>query len=205
MPISLQSKLLRFLQERVIERLGGHKEIPIDTRVVCATHQDLKQLISEEKFREDLFYRINEVTINLPPLRDRGADIILLAKHFVEQFAEAFNPKVKGFSPESLSAMMAYQWPGNIRELENRVKRSVIMADSNYIEVEDLEIENSDKLVQSKGYLNLRQVRETAEKSAIKQAMMYCDGNMTKVAQILGITRPTLYATMEKYQMRETK
>jgi len=202
MPLSLQAKLLRFLQERVIERLGSHKEIAVDVRVLCATHQDLKKQISEGIFREDLYYRINEVTIQLPPLRDRDGDVLLLAKHFMESYVKQFERQVKGFSPSARSALLKYTWPGNIRELENKVKRAVIMAASSYITADDLELEtvtNSD----STDYFNLREARETAEKKVITQALAITNGNMTRTAQLLGVTRPTLYAVMDKYQMRE--
>ena len=139
--MSLQSKLLRFLQERVIERIGGRKEIPVDVRVICATHQDLAQLISEGRFREDLYYRINEATISAPPLRERQGDAVVLARAFLNRFAAQLKRPVKTFSPQALAIIEQHKWPGNVRELENRVKRAVVMADGREITPEDLELE----------------------------------------------------------------
>lgn len=203
MPLSLQAKLLRFLQERVIERLGSHKEIAVDVRIICATHQDLKKQIEEGIFREDLYYRINEVSIHLPPLREREGDILLLSKHFMEHYSKELKIKIKGFTPKATSAMVNYHWPGNIRELENKVKRAVIMADSQYITIDDLELESVKLKEMSNHFFNLREARESAEKKAINQSLAMSKGNMTKAAQLLGVTRPTLYSIMEKYQMRE--
>ncbi len=199
LPLALQAKLLRFLQERVIERVGGRHEIPVDIRVVCATHRDLKQLIADGDFREDLYYRINEATISVPPLRDRLGDAVLLSKAFVEKFAKQLKLNVKGFTPQAIQGIEHYAWPGNVRELENRVKRAVIMADGPMVTDEDMELENSD-MTESEPF-NLREVRERAELRAIQRALGHTDGNVSKTAELLGITRPTLYNLMKKFNM----
>jgi two-component system NtrC family response regulator len=199
LPLALQAKLLRFLQERVIERVGGRHEIPVDVRVVCATHRDLKQLISEGGFREDLYYRINEATIKVPPLRDRMGDAVVLAKAFLERFAEQLKLGVKGFSPQAMKGIESYSWPGNVRELENRVKRAVIMADGQLVTDEDMEFEDLD--VTDLEPFNLREVREAAELKAVHRALAQTDNNISKTAELLGITRPTLYNLMKKFNM----
>ena len=197
LPLSLQAKLLRFLQERTIERIGGRKEIPVDVRVVCATHQDLQELIREGKFREDLYYRISEISITIPPVRDRDGDAVLIARAFLEKFNQQHNRKraLRGFRKDALAALEAYAWPGNVRELENKVKRAVIMADNNLISAEDLELA-SDDLEQLA--LNLRHVREEAERKSVHRAMSLADGNVSKAAELLGISRPTFYDLMNK-------
>jgi len=197
LPLSLQAKLLRFLQERTIERVGGRKEIPVDVRVVCATHQDLQELIREGKFREDLYYRISEISITIPPVRERDGDAVLIARAFLEKFNQQHNRKraLRGFRKDALVALEAYAWPGNVRELENKVKRAVIMADNNLISAEDLELasENLNQLA-----LNLRHVREEAERKSMHRAMSLADGNVSKAAELLGISRPTFYDLMNK-------
>lgn len=198
LPLPLQAKLLRFLQERVIERVGGRQEIPVDIRVICATHRDLKQLIAAGEFREDLYYRINEATITIPPLRERLGDAIVLAKVFLEKFAEQLNLPVKGFSPQATQAIEQYTWPGNVRELENRVKRAVIMADNPLVSLEDMELDLSEE---SSEPFNLREVREQAESRAIQRVFGHTDGNVSKAAELLGITRPTLYNLMKKFNL----
>ncbi|MFN2349419.1 MAG: PEP-CTERM-box response regulator transcription factor [Thioalkalivibrio sp.] len=196
LPMSLQAKLLRFLQERVIERVGGREEIPVDVRVVCATHQDLKGQIGENLFREDLFYRISEMTITIPPLRERSGDAHLLARVFLERFAREQGRAVKGFTPEALKAIENHAWPGNVRELENRIKRAVIMTDGTQITSEDLELssEGQDPLM-----LNLRQVRDDAESRALRRTLQIVDGNISRAAELLGVTRPTLYDLLKKH------
>ena len=198
LPLSLQAKFLRFLQERVIERVGGRKEIPIDVRVVCATHRDLSSLIKEGEFREDLYYRINEATINVPPLRERQADAVVLAKAFLSRFTKQLNSNVTGYTSSALEAIERYNWPGNVRELENRVKRAVIMADESLISDEDLEL--ADVSAEQEP-MNLRLVREEAEKKAIHRAFIYSDNNVSKTAELLGVTRPTLYNLIKKYKL----
>ena len=198
LPMSLQAKLLRFLQERVIERIGGRQEIPVDVRVVCATHQNLPKLIEEGRFREDLYYRINEATIHVPPLRERQDDAVVLARAFLSRFAAQHRKPVKTFSRHALATIESYPWPGNVRELENRVKRAVVMAESREITAEDLELTQIE--VQETPY-NLREVRELAEINAIKRALHHSDRNLSRASELLGITRPTLYNLMKKYQI----
>ncbi len=200
LPASLQAKLLRFLQERVIERVGGREEIPIDVRVVCATHQNLDNLIKEGGFRQDLYFRISEIRLKIPPLRERQADIVTIGRAFLHQQAQQQGRPLRGFSEDAIAAMHAHKWPGNVRELENRVKRAVIMAEGAQVTAEDLEL-----AVPEEGacVCTLRQAREEAERRAIRQALAVADGNMSRTAEILGITRPTLYSVLEKYQMRE--
>ena len=198
LPQPLQAKLLRFLQEKVIERIGGRSEIPVDVRVICATHRNLPDLIQAGDFREDLYYRINEATIRVPPLRERQGDVLLLARAFVERFATQLKRPVKGFTPQAIEAIDAYDWPGNVRELENRVKRAVIMADGNQVSVEDLELPTGKDAERQEPF-NLREVREKAESQAIRRALARTDGNVSKTSELLGVTRPTLYNLMKKY------
>jgi two-component system NtrC family response regulator len=198
LPMALQAKLLRFLQERVIERIGGRSEIPVDVRVICATHRDLPDLIESGEFREDLYYRINEATIRVPPLRERQGDGLLLARAFLEKFATQLKRPVRGFTSQAIEAIDAYRWPGNVRELENRVKRAVIMADGAQVSLDDLELSvQSDE--EGPEPFNLREVREKAESQAILRALARTDGNVSKTAELLGVTRPTLYNLMKKY------
>ena len=199
LPQSLQSKLLRFLQERTIERVGGREQIPVDVRVVCATHQDLRGLIQSGGFREDLFYRISEVTIDIPPLRKRSGDSVVLARAFLQRYAESNPGAPKDFTDEALRAIELYHWPGNARELENRVRRAAIMAEGSRVTAEDLELDEGDGESQP---LNLRQVREEAEKRAIRQALALSDQRVAQAADLLGVSRPTLYDLMEKYALK---
>lgn len=194
--LSLQAKLLRFLQERSIERVGGREDIPVDVRVICATHQDLQALIAENAFREDLFYRISEMSITIPPLRERTDDAHLLARVFLERFAGEQGKAAKEFAPEALGAIKAHNWPGNVRELENRVKRAVVMADGAQITSEDLELSDAgeDPLM-----LNLRQVRDDAEGRALRHTLQIVDGNISRAAELLGVSRPTLYDLLKKH------
>ena len=203
LPQPLQAKLLRFLQERVIERIGGRIEIPVDVRVICATHRDLPELIRAGDFREDLYYRINEATINVPALRGRQGDALLLARAFLERFALQFKRPIKGFSPQAVEAIDGYEWPGNVRELENRVKRAVIMADGTQISLDDLELPEQGSAAEQEPF-NLREVREKAESQAIARALARTDGNVSRTAELLGVTRPTLYNLMKKYAIGET-
>lgn len=200
MPLMLQAKLLRFFQERVVERIGGRELIPVDVRVICATHQDLPALIRAGRFREDLFYRVSEVTILLPPLRDRIGDVALLARHFLEQAAHRHGRKILGFTAKALKAIEAYPWRGNVRELENAVNSAVIMADRKQIGVEELQL----GAVGGGDALNLHAVRAAAETRAIERAMTQAGGNLTRVADLLGISRPTLYDLLDKYGLRKT-
>ena len=199
LPLALQAKLLRFLQERVIERIGGREEIPVDVRVVCATHRDLPELIRSGQFREDLYYRINEATVQVPPLRERNGDPVLLARAFLDRFGRQLKRPVKGFAPQALEAIEQYAWPGNVRELENRVKRAVIMADGPQVTVQDLELVEADADADP---FNLREVREKAESQAIIGALSRTNNNVSKTADLLGVTRPTLYNLMRKYAIK---
>ncbi len=206
LPHELQAKLLRFLQERVIERLGGRKEIPVDVRVICATHQNLETHIADGKFREDLFYRVSEMVINIPTLKEREGDAIVLAKAFLSRFAGSKGTGVKSFDTHALQAIANYSWPGNVRELESRVKRAVIMAEGSQVTAEDLELEDyleDTTKADASLPLNLRTVREQAEKNAIVQALAHANDNITEAAELLGVTRPTLYSMMEKYGLRK--
>ncbi len=197
LPLPLQAKLLRFLQERTVERIGGRTEIPVDIRVVCATHQDLQKLIAEGKFREDLYYRLSEITINIPPLREREGDAILIATAFAKKFSGQQKVKAKGFTRDAGQLIEKYSWPGNIRELENKIKRAVIMSEGKYITAEDLEL--TDTSDDSSLPLNLKEVREAAETTAIRRALSYADNNISRTANLLGVTRPTLYTLFKKY------
>jgi two-component system NtrC family response regulator len=198
LPLALQAKLLRFLQERVIERLGGRASIAVDVRVVCATNRDLKQLIGDEQFREDLYYRISEISVPIPPLRQRPGDALLLARVFLRNFGQQFNKAVKGFSKEAMEAIESYPWPGNVRELENCVKRAVIMSDASQITPEDLSLQSTSEALP----FNLREVRDAAERSALQRALTHSEGNLTRASEILGITRPTLYSLLDKHGIR---
>lgn len=199
-PLPLQVKLLRFLQERTVERIGGRKLIPVDVRIVCATHRNLNQMITEKTFRDDLYYRLAEIIVNIPSLSERTGDAILLAKHFLKKFAAEMNPAVKGFRPDALSAIDMWEWPGNVRELENTIKRAVIMADENMISVDDLELEeDSDEM---DGFINLKAARELADRRAIKRAISRTEGNISNAAKLLGISRPTLYDLLKQYQIQ---
>ncbi len=196
-PLPLQVKLLRFLQERNIERIGGRKMIPVDVRVVCATHRNLHKMISEQTFRDDLYYRLAEVTVNIPSLSERTGDSVLLAKHFVSRFAKEMNPSIKGLSTSALTAVDQWGWPGNVRELENRMKRAVIMADGKFVTADDLEFgDDDDELL-----LNLKAAREAADRKAIKRAIARTEGNISSAAKLLGISRPTLYDLLKQYDL----
>ena len=200
LPMTLQVKLLRFLQERIIERLGGRQEIPVEVRVVCATHQDLPELVKEGRFREDLYYRISEITIRIPPLRERDGDALLLARTFLDEYCVEHRRNLRGFAPDAVSAIESYKWPGNVRELENKVKRSVIMADGTRITAEELELADSASDVALD--LNLREVREAAERAAVQRAMSLFNGNVSQAAEALGVSRPTFYDLMNKYGLK---
>ncbi len=197
MPMSLQVKLLRFLQERVIERVGGVKQIPVDVRVVCATHQNLQQHIEQNLFREDLYYRVSEITLNIPPIREREGDAIIIAQALLKNFTQQMQRPQLTFNDDAMKAIKAYNWPGNVREIINKVKRAVIMADDKVITANDLELGCSSEL--SEEALNLRQIRDNAEKMAVTQALQAAQHNMAKAARLLGITRPTLYNLTEKF------
>ncbi len=200
-PLALQVKLLRFVQERTIERIGGRKPIAVDTRIVCATHQDLEAMIEEGTFREDLFYRLAEIVVKVPTLAQRPGDAVLLAKTFLARFAAEMNPQVKGFAPDALAAIDSWNWPGNVRELENRVKRAVIMADGKLVGAEDLDLGNGED-DESDLALNLKSAREQADRRMIRQALARSEGNISNTAKLLGISRPTLYDLLKQYDLQ---
>jgi two-component system NtrC family response regulator len=201
LPFSLQAKLLRFLQERTIERIGGRQEIPVDVRIVCATHQDLKALTKESRFREDLYYRLAEIVINIPPLRERVGDPALLAHAFVRRFAHEQNRSSMHLSDDAVRAIEAHPWPGNIRELENCVKRAVIMADGNQISLDEIGLA-PPPAEQDTASLDLRTIRDEAEKRAIIAALGRVNGNIVKAAELLGVSRPTLYDLMHRLGLK---
>lgn len=198
MPLSLQAKMLRFLQLHEVERLGGHKLIPVDVRVICATHRDLKELIRSGGFREDLYYRISEIVIHIPALRERSGDRLLLARSFLEKFAGANGRRFRGFSEQACERIEAYGWPGNVREMENRIKRSVVMAEGNTITAQDLGLQEESGAAMS---LSLREAREEAERKVIQRALDINNFNMSHTAGALGISRPSLYNLMKKLGM----
>jgi two-component system NtrC family response regulator len=200
LPMALQAKLLRFLQERVIERVGGRQEIPIDVRIVCATHRDLSEMIQKAEFREDLYYRLAEIVIKIPPLRSRIGDAILLANAFTRRFAQEQNRGSLSFSEDAIRTIEGHRWTGNVRELENCVKRAVIMAEGRFITSDDLGLAESEE--SSQPDLDLRQVREDAEKRAVIMALGRSNGNIQKAAEILNVSRPTLYDLMHRFGMR---
>jgi len=200
-PLPLQVKLLRFLQERTIERIGGRKAIVVDTRIVCATHRNLDAMIAEGSFRDDLYYRLAEMVVKIPSLAERPGDAVLLARHFLHQYAPEMNPAVRGFAPDALQAIDEARWPGNVRELENRIKRAVIMADGKLVVREDLDMAGGDG-EDDEAWLNLRSAREAADRVAIRRAMMQSEGNISLAAKLLGISRPTLYDLLKQYRMQ---
>ncbi len=198
-PLQLQVKLLRFLQERVIERVGSRSSIPVDTRIVCATHQNLEAMIADGRFREDLYYRLAEIVVKIPSLADRPGDPTLLAKAFLARFAKEMNPHVRGFAADALAAIDAWPWPGNVRELENRVKRAVIMADGKLVSATDLDLATPGEDVVNA--LNLKTARELTDRKVIRHALARSKGNISNTAKLLGISRPTLYDLLKQYDL----
>ena len=196
MPMGLQAKLLRFLQERVIERVGGRAEIAVDVRIVCATHQDLKVLAEQGRFREDLFYRLSEIVLRIPPLRERAGDAALLAHHFKNKFCASEGRSNLHFSTGALQLIESYGWPGNVREVETCIKRAVIMSDGPQIAADDLGLPASAQAAPQDEPLNLRQARDGAEYKVMVRALARADGNIAKAAELLGVSRPTLYDLM---------
>jgi two-component system NtrC family response regulator len=199
-PLPLQVKLLRFLQERVIERIGGRQPIAVDTRIVCATHQDLDAMTADGRFREDLYYRLAEIVVKIPSLAERPGDAVLLARHFVNRFSRELNSGAQSLSPDAMAAIDEHPWPGNVRELENRIKRAVIMADGRTIVASDLDL--SGKAERESAPINLRAAREVADRKAIRQAMSRTDNNISGAAKLLGISRPTLYDLLKQYRLQ---
>ncbi|WP_129645556.1 PEP-CTERM-box response regulator transcription factor [Peristeroidobacter agariperforans] len=202
MPLALQAKLLRFLQNRVIERVGGRQEIPVSVRVVCATNKDLQAMIGEQRFRQDLYYRIGEVIVSVPPLRDRRGAASVLAHSFLRKYSGVQSRPKRGFSAEAIAAIEAYEWPGNVRELENKVKSAAILADAAMITPDDLGLRQADEL---ESLFNLKSLRARVERQAVLQAISIVDGNLSRAADLLGISRPTLYDLMDKYSIRDSR
>ncbi|MEI7444332.1 MAG: PEP-CTERM-box response regulator transcription factor [Burkholderiales bacterium] len=202
LPMPLQAKLLRFLQERSIERIGGRAPIQVDVRVVCATHRNLRDRITEGTFREDLFYRLTEIVVTLPPLRDRIGDATLLAHAFVQRFAKRNGRDRMTLGDDALDAIAAHRWPGNVRELENAIKRSVIMAQGRTIHAADLGLAPAEDLVADPAEYNLRRLRDDVERRAVLTAMARCDGNVVRAADLLGVSRPTLYDLLRRFGLR---
>lgn len=199
LPLALQPKLLRFLQERSIERLGGREAIAVDVRVVCATHRDPKAQIAAGQFREDLYYRLAEIVLLIPPLRSRLGDASLLAHHFARKYAATSKRGAMSLSAAAIDAIEAHGWPGNVRELESAIKRAVIMAERNQIQTADLGLAGAEGDAQ---LLNLGAIRERAEREAVVRALGRSNGNITRAAEMLGVSRPTLYDLMAKAGLR---
>jgi two-component system NtrC family response regulator len=200
MPMALQAKMLRFLQERVIERLGGRKTIEVDVRIICATHRHLSQLISTAEFREDLYFRISEIVIEIPPLRDREGDRLLLAQTFLDAFSKKNARSFRGFTEPARAQIDMYEWPGNVRELENRIKRAVVLAEGKQIMPADLGFGDDDNALPS---LDLRKAREHVEREVIQRALTIHDNNVTHAAEAMGISRPSLYQLVKKLDLPE--
>ena len=206
MPVELQSKVLRFLQERVIERVGGTKEIPVDVRVVCATHRPMNEMIQEKSFREDLYFRISDITIELPPLRERDDDIVVLARVFLEKYATEQGKKIHGLSQATENTLLDYECRGNVRELEKIIRRAVIMTEESYLQPQDLQLKNDPGRVpenddEAEQALNLALARSIAEKRTILRALDQVEGNISKAAKLLEISRPTLYSLIERLKI----
>jgi two-component system NtrC family response regulator len=207
MPIELQAKMLRFLQERVIERVGGTKEIPVDVRVICATHRPMNEMIQSKIFREDLYFRISDITIELPPLRERDDDIIVLAQVFLEKYAAEQGRQINGFSQAAQNVLHNYECKGNVRELEKIVRRAVIMTEEALIQPQDLQLEINpgtipDDAEAPENSLNLAMARSITEKRTITRALDQAEGNISKAAKLLEVSRPTLYALIERLDVK---
>jgi two-component system NtrC family response regulator len=202
MPLSLQAKLLRFLQQRSFERIGGRSEISVDVRIICATHRKPEELIKTGQFREDLYYRLSELVINIPPLRDRDGDAVLLARHFLALMNQQNARDIRGFSTDALAALAAYQWPGNVRELENRVKRAFIMTEGTHVTAADLDLPLTTSGAAAGTPMTLRDARERAERNALERALLQAQGNISQAAKLLDISRPTLYDLMRYHNIR---
>src|SRR5258708_11099319 len=198
MPASLQAKLLRVVQERTVERIGSRVPLALDLRIVCATNRNLDALIGDGTFRDDLFYRISEVTVRVPPLRERRGDSLVLAQFILQQISERFGKPTRGLAPDAIRAIQAYRWPGNVRELENRIKGAVIMAEGAVVTAGDLGLEDPGDEPE---YLNLRIARQRAEAQAVRQSLAVARGNLSRAAELLGVTRPTLYDLLGKHSI----
>jgi len=197
-PLPMQVKLLRFLQDQIVERIGGRKPVQVDVRIVCATNQDLDKMMAEGRFREDLYYRLNEVTVRVPPLRERAGDTVVLASFFLRRFASEYNRPVRGFGSNALAAIRDYAWPGNVRELENRVKRAIVMTDGPLLSATDFGLSAPGEEPQS---LGIRAARARAEREVLQLALAQAGSNLSKAAKLLGISRPTLYDLMQQHQI----
>ncbi|HZM34834.1 MAG TPA: PEP-CTERM-box response regulator transcription factor [Burkholderiales bacterium] len=202
LPSALQAKILRFLQDRTIERIGGRQEIPVDVRVVCATHQDLTAMIREGRFREDLYYRLAEIVVNIPPLRERQGDAVLLAHAFVRLYADEYKRRSVTLLPDAVSAIEANPWPGNVRELQNCVKRAVIMAEASALSAADFGLASPGKADEVP---TLKDVRDEAERSAVVRVLSRVNGNMSRAAELLGVSRPTLYDLINRFGLKEAQ
>ncbi|WP_046560340.1 PEP-CTERM-box response regulator transcription factor [Kangiella geojedonensis] len=198
MPMSLQAKFMRVLTDGVVERVGSREATSVTLRVICSANSQLEQQVQEGKFREDLYYKLNEINISIPPLSERDGDVVLIARTMLNKFNQQFGRNIKGFTKAAVQAMEAYSWPGNVRELENKIKSAVVMSENTQISPEDLQIDESQLREMP---LNLRQVREAAETRAIQRAIVLADGNISQAAKLLGLTRPTLYSLMDKYSI----
>lgn len=201
LPHQLQVKLLRFLQEQVIERIGGRSAIPVDVRVVSATNAVLEEQVAEGRFRNDLFYRLNSVTVRIPPLRDRPGDAMLLARYFLNRFNREFGRNLRGFTEEAIAAISSHPWPGNVRELENRLKRAVVMADGKLVDAADLELAAPKEGAED---LDLRAARLRAEREMLQKALARTNGTLAAAAKLLGVSRPTLYSLLEAHGLAAT-
>jgi two-component system NtrC family response regulator len=197
-PASLQAKLLRFLQERSVERIGGRIPIPLDLRIICATNRNLEAQIGSGGFRDDLYYRISEVTVRVPPLRERQGDSLLLAQFLLQEMAERFGKPTRGLAPDAIRAIQKHPWPGNVRELENRIKGAVIMAEGAVVTASDLGLQDPTEDLE---YLNLRVARQRAEVQAVRHALAIAGGNLSRAAELLGVTRPTVYDLLERHHL----
>jgi two-component system, NtrC family, response regulator len=202
LPLSLQVKMLRFLQEQQIERVGGRESIAVDTRIVAATNMNLMEALELGTFRKDLFYRLSVVPLQVPPLREREEDPVFLAQAFVLRYRDQLNARVVGLSEEARAAIRAYSWPGNVRELENRIKRAVVMAHGTTLQPVDLELSVAPA---PPAYLTLREARSQFEKNLIRQALARTNGNVTRAAEELGISRQALHESMHKYGLDKSK
>ena len=200
LPSALQAKILRFLQDRTIERLGGRQEIQVDVRVVCATHQDLATMIKQGRFREDLYYRLAEIVVNIPPLRERKGDAALLAHALVRQYAHEQKRPSLSLLPEAIAAIEAHPWPGNVRELQNCTKRAVIMADGNILRAADFGLTPPTVA----DVRTLKDARDEAEKDVVLRVLSRVNGNMSRAAELLGVSRPTLYDLLNRFGLKET-